>query len=70
MKNANYNLVKMLLQKLDDTWRIEKHYCEDAREMDCPDCAALFERILAEDQKQSELLRAELAKHIQKKRFD
>jgi len=70
VKNANYNLVKMLLQKLDDTWRIEKHYCEDAKEMDCPNCTAIFERILAEDQKQTELLRAELAKHIQKKRFD
>jgi len=70
MKNANYNLVKMLLNKLDDAWRVEKHYASDAAKSGCAGCAGLLKKILADDQQHAEMLRKELAKHIQDKKFD
>lgn len=70
MRNANYNLVKLLLGKLDDAWRLEKHYAKDAREMSCKDCQAMMQNILGDDAKHAEMLRAELAKHIKGEKFD
>lgn len=70
MKNANYNLVKMLLSKLDDTWRVEKYYASDAAALACKDCQAILKAILKDDQRHVEMLRAELAKHIKDKTFD
>jgi len=70
MKNANYNLVKMLLSKLDDTWRVEKYYTGDAAELSCKTCQAILKKILADDQRHAELLRAELSKHIKDKNFE
>lgn len=70
MKNANYNLVKMLLTKLDDAWRVEKYYATDAAELACKDCQAVLRKILADDQKHVEMLREELAKHIKEKKFE
>lgn len=64
MENANYNLIKLLLAKLDDAWRIEKFYAADAAKLGCDNCVALLQRILAEDEKHAEQLRAELAKHV------
>lgn len=70
MRNANYNLVKLLLNKLDDSWRVEKHYEKDAREMSCKDCQKILKRILDVDKKHIEMLRKELAKHIKAKKFE
>jgi len=70
MKNANYNLVKMLLSKLDDTWRVEKYYATDAAELSCRGCQAVLDKILADDQKHVEMLREELARHIKEKKFE
>jgi len=70
MKNANYNLVKLLLLKLDDTWRVEKYYASDAAQLDCRECQEMLKKILADDQKHVEMLRAELAKHIKDKKFE
>jgi IS5 family transposase len=70
MKNANYNLVKMLLTKLDDSWRVERHYAKDAAEMGCAECQKILEGILADDRRHIEDLRQELAKHIKGKKFD
>ncbi len=70
MKNANYNLVKMLLTKLDDSWRVERHYAKDAAAMGCAECQKILEKILADDKKHIESLREELAKHIKDKNFD
>jgi hypothetical protein len=64
MKNANYNLVKLLLNKLDDTWRVEKHYEKDAKAMSCKNCQAILKKILEADKLHVDMLRAELAKHI------
>jgi protein-arginine kinase activator protein McsA len=69
MKNANYNLVKMLLAKLDDVWRIEQHYAKDAVEHGCDRCEALLTEILKTDKEHIEALRQELAKHIKADEF-
>jgi hypothetical protein len=70
MKNANYNLVKMLLAKLDDVWRVERFYSADADEMGCSTCRAIMDKILEQDRQHVEALRAELAKHISDEKFD
>lgn len=70
MKNANYNLVKMLLAKLDDAWRVEKFYAGDAKALGCKRCGEILKRILAEDSKHIEELREELARHIREEAFD
>jgi len=70
MKNANYNLVKLLLNKLDDTWRVEKHYSKDAKSMSCKDCQAILGKILDADRRHVEMLRKELSKHIKTKQFE
>jgi hypothetical protein len=64
MKNANYNLIKMLLAKLDDTWRIEKHYAKDAQESACTSCQDVLKKIHEADMKHVDMLRKELAKHV------
>ncbi|MCK4858896.1 MAG: hypothetical protein KAT58_13060 [candidate division Zixibacteria bacterium] len=69
MKNANYNLVKLLLAKLDDAWRVEQHYLKDAEDHDCATCQELLKTILNGDRKHIEALRQELAKHIKEDGF-
>jgi hypothetical protein len=69
MKNSNYNLVKLLLRKFDDIWRMEKFYVKDSR-LTCKDCQAVLKKIIAADKHNADMLRAELAKHIKDKRFD
>lgn len=63
MKNLHYDLLKLLHSKLDDVWRIEKHYLRDAK--DCERCEALFKKMLDEWSRHAEELEAELAKHMQ-----
>lgn len=70
MKNANYNLVKMLLMKLDDHWRVDKHYARDAKELGCKGCMDVLKTIIEDDAEHAELLRAELARHVKEKKFD
>ena len=69
MKNANYNLVKLLLAKLDDAWRVEQHYLKDAEDHDCVTCQELLRTILGGDREHIEALRQELAKHIKEDEF-
>ena len=70
MKNANYNLVKMLLAKLDDTWRVEKHYADDAKEIGCKGCQDVLDKILKADAQHAEMHRAELSRHMKDNKFD
>ena len=70
MKNANYNLVKMLLAKLDDAWRVERHYAKDAAEQGCAGCQEILKKILEADKLHADLLRTELAKHIKSEKFE
>lgn len=70
MKNSNYNLVKMMLSKLDDVWRVEKHYAKDAKSSSCQRCQRILDAILKDDEQHAKALREELAKHIKEKTFD
>jgi len=70
MKNANYNLVKVLLSELDDAWRIEKHYLGDAKEFGCDDCHKILSEIHADTEKHINMLRDEIAKHSGNQNFD
>ncbi len=70
MKNHNYNLVKMLLTKLDDSWRVERHYAGDAEKSGCKQCQAILKKIMDDDAKHVAMLREELARHIQGKTFE
>lgn len=70
MQNANYNLVKLLLAKLDDSWRVERHYAEDADKTGCQGCQAVLKEILEADRKHAEMLKEELSKHIKGNMFE
>lgn len=61
MKNLHYDLLKLFHSKLDNAWRLEKHYLEDAAE--CADCATLFSKLLEDEKACAEELKAELLKH-------
>jgi len=63
MQNNVYNLVKMLHTKLDDQWRITKHYLKDAKEKKC-DCGKIMQTILKDVTKHAQLLQRELNKHM------
>lgn len=62
MKNANYNLVKLLHEALDNAWRIEKHYLGDAGGAGCA-CPGVLKQLHQDYQKHIEMLKAELAEH-------
>jgi len=69
MQNVNYNLVKMLLSKMDNAWRLENYYVKDAESEDCHSLDALKE-ILADEKKHIELLRKEVSKRCGDSKFD
>lgn len=70
MKNANYNLIKVLLSELDDAWRIEKHYLEDAKKFGCNDCEKILKEIHENTEKHIKMLRDEIARHSEEGKFD
>jgi len=69
MKNVNYNLIKVLLGKLDDVWRVEKHYLNDVKGMKC-NCSKILKKIWQDDEKHIAMLRKEIASHVVRKKFD
>ena len=69
MKNINYDLLKMLQSKLDNVWRLEKYYVDDAKTAKCHSVSAL-ERILEEEKKHVETLREEIKMRMEANIFD
>lgn len=67
MENLSYDLIKLLHNKLDDHWRITKHYLKDAKK--CRRCAGIFKEMVKTDKKMIDQLRAEIGKHHQEKSF-
>lgn len=63
MKNCSYNLVKLLLSALDNSWRIDKHYMEDAGCSGCKKCKEILKRIKKDNDEHAEMLREELKDH-------
>lgn len=70
MKNANYNLVKLLHLKMDDVWRLEKFYLEDAEKLGCDKCKELLEEIKKDCDKHVEMLKNELSRHVKEDKLD
>lgn len=69
MENYNYNLIKILLGKLDDVWRIKRYYLKDTEEVDCNKCKEILNQIVKSEEKQIKLLQEELAEHIKEEKF-
>lgn len=70
MKNINYDLLKMLHSKLDNVWRIEKHYLKDAEETKCQHCIETWKKILEDEKKHVEMLKNKIEKKIVENKFD
>ena len=69
MKNINYDLLKLLHSKLDNVWRLEKYYVDDAKEAKCHSTSAL-EKILEDEKKHVEMLREEIKMRMDAEIFD
>ncbi|MEX1064274.1 MAG: hypothetical protein WD898_01675 [Candidatus Paceibacterota bacterium] len=69
MKNINYDLLKLLHSKLDNVWRLEKHYVDDAKEAKCHSVPAL-EQILEDEKRHVEMLREEIKMRMEAGIFD
>ena len=67
MRDDGYNLIKLLLSKLDLTWRLRTHYLTDAKKVTCRNCEALLERIRKDEERHAEAIREEIARHIRHK---
>lgn len=61
MRNVNYNLVKLLLAKMDHVWRLENYYLNDAKQEDRVSIQTL-EQILEDEKRHVEMLRREVAR--------
>ena len=62
MKNTNYNVLKLLHETLDNLWRIEKHYLNDAKSCSC-ECGKLMKTMQKDLAKHADMLKKELASH-------
>ena len=67
MKNANYNLIKLLHNALDDAWRVEKHYQKDAKASGCHSCAKLLSALGRQFAANVAMIEKELKAHLGKK---
>lgn len=67
MRDAGYNLIKLMLAKLDSTWRLRAYYLPDAKKLTCPHCVRVLDRIRRDEERHTEELRAEIARHIRDK---
>lgn len=63
MQNMNHNLIQTLSEKLDGVARYSL-YEDDARGQ-CEHCVQLLERIKRDDEQHVQMLRDEIAKHVQ-----
>jgi len=55
------------LGKLDDAWRVEKHYLGDS---DDKNYRKVLEEIKADDEKHIEILKEEINRRIKEEKFD
>lgn len=69
MKNYNYNLLKLLHELSDISWRIDKHCEGDAQNLDC-DCPKILQTIKESTRQNAELILKEIKKHNQDKDLD
>ena len=69
MKDINYDLIKLLLTKMDTVWRLKKFYCDDAKKEHCKS-ADVLQNILADEQRHLDQLRSIIKERCTKNIFD
>jgi len=69
VKNINYDLVKLLNSKMDNIWRLEKFYCEDAKEAQCKSIDSLH-KILEDEKRHLKMLKKEIQNRINAGAFE
>lgn len=67
MKNHNHDLIQQLSEDLDSLWRY-KEYIKNAK--GCDHCIKMWKRLQVLDEEKAEMLRKEIIRHVQEKRFD
>ena len=68
MKDHNHDLVQALHHVNDQNWRVDQHYLKNAE--GCETCANLWKKMREDGQQHEALLRGEIERHINEKRFD
>lgn len=69
MKDINYDLVKLLQQKLSIAWQLE-HFCiEDAEKAQCHSTPALKE-ILKDEKRHAKMIAEEIKMRVEAGKFD
>ena len=69
MKDINYDLVKLLQQKLSTAWQLE-HFCiEDAENAQCHSTPALRE-ILKDEKRHAKMIAEEIKMRVEAGKFD
>ncbi len=67
MKNHNHDLVHHLSETIDSLWRYDE-YVKNSQ--GCDSCSAMWSKMKQTDMEVENMLRAEIQKHIDEKRFD
>lgn len=68
LKDHNHDLAHALSMKNDALWRYRNHYLKAAS--GCDQCTALWKELEADDEKHSELIIAEIRRHMEEGRFN
>jgi len=69
MQNINYDLVKLLQQKLSTAWQLEHVCIEDAEKAQCHSTPALKE-ILKDEKRHAKMIAEEIRMRVEAGKFD
>ncbi|KKT77197.1 MAG: hypothetical protein UW74_C0047G0009 [Candidatus Giovannonibacteria bacterium GW2011_GWC2_44_8] len=67
MKNHNHDLIHHLSETIDSIWRYDE-YVKNSQ--DCDSCVAMWNKLKQTDMEVENMLKSEIQKHIDEKRFD
>lgn len=67
LKDHNHDLIQQLSEISDSLWRISL-YKQNAEE--CDSCRAIWEKMKDDYEAHVEMLKKEIVKHVEEKRFD
>lgn len=67
MKNHNHDLIQQLSEDLDSLWRYETYMRAAKR---CKHCMEMWKKSKMLDEQKVQMLRKEIMRHVQEKRFD
>jgi len=67
MQNWNHDLVHQLSEDLDSLWRYED-YLKNSE--GCDHCSGMWRKLKEMDEEKVEILRQEIERHVNEKRFD